>query len=460
MAVGFPSIATRSRRPPGLALAFVSSMLLAAGACGNADGDGGDKNEDPWRIVSQPPCETRTQDKSLRSITPLTQPAPGATYRDPAFGTFITRISAASPSEGENAVVKPMYSTMPAWNADESLLILWHRNKGHELYEGDHPYRFLRTLPIQPTDIEHVHWDPVDPNVFYYPNGYNYLPQLVEYRIGRAGQADSTKVLHDFSTPPTNCPSGTSRSRFGLGADPEWMSYGPRKIVGLMCGDQGNFKFLYSITENKVLAASSSGGVGPQAPIAAPNEDFAYLGEGYVFDLAFRLQRRLTAAFHFEHASIGRSSRGYDTRNTVAFDDSSAGANDHGALVSHRLDTGERKVVIGPATGYPYTPSSTHVSAIATKAPGWVAVGMVGIHEGGTLLLDNEIVMANVDTGQVCRVAHSRTFAGTTNVGRWGYFAETHLNLSPTGTRILFGSDWMNGATVDTYVVDLRKVPR
>jgi polyribonucleotide nucleotidyltransferase len=94
------------------------------------------------------------------------------------------------------------------------------------------------------------------------------------------------------------------------------------------------------------------------------------------------------------------------------------------------------------------------------RGNGWVAVGMVGIHEGGTLLLDNEIILANVDTGQVCRVAHNRTFAGTTSVGRWGYFSETHLNLSRKATRVLFASDWMNGPTVDTYVVDLRKVPR
>jgi hypothetical protein len=440
----------------GLAL----SGLLAAGACGNADGGDDGASEDPWRFVTQPPCAGRVQDKALKAIAPLNQPAPGATYRDPAFGTFITRITAASPSEGENAVIKPMYSTMPAWNADESLLILWHRGKGHELYQGDAPYRLLKTLPIQPTDIEHVLWDPVDPNVFYYPNGYNYLPQLIEYRVGRNGQADSTRVLHDFSTAPTNCPTGSSRSRFGLGADPEWMSYGPRKLIGLMCGDQGNYKFLYSIAENRVLIGSPSVGVGPQAPIAAPSESLVYLGEGYVLDLSFKVQRRLTEKFHFEHASIGRSSRGYDTKNTVAFDVSSPGAADSGALVSHRLDTGERKVIIGPTTGFPYIPSSTHISAIATQAPGWVAVGMVGTHEGGTLLLDNEIALANIDTGEVCRVAHNRTFAGTTNVGRWGYFGETHLNLSPKGTRILFASDWQNGPTVDAYVVDLRKVPR
>jgi len=138
----------------------------------------------------------------------------------------------------------------------------------------------------------------------------------------------------------------------------------------------------------------------------------------------------------------------------VAFDGSEVGS-----LVSHRLDTAERKVIIRPATGYPYPPSSTHVSGVAQKAPGWVAVGIVGQHTGQTPL-DNEIVLANLDTGQVCRVAHARTFAGTTSDGRWGYWSETHLVISPTATRVLFNSDWMNGPTVDTYVVDLRKVRR
>jgi hypothetical protein len=27
--------------------------------------------------------------------------------------------------------------------------------------------------------------------------------------------------------------------------------------------------------------------------------------------------------------------------------------------------------------------------------------------------------------------------------------------ISPSGTRLLFGSDWGNGPTVDTYVVEL-----
>jgi hypothetical protein len=420
---------------------LVLSALLAFGSCGSSD-----KPTDPGQIVTQAPCEGRVTNTAAHPMTPLPKPKRGAAYVDPAFGTFITRVTDADPREGQNAVIKTLYATMPAWNADESLLILWHREHGHELYQGDEPYGFIRSLPLQsPTDIEQVLWDPIDPNVLYYPSNYNALPRLMEHRVR---PTDSDRVIHDFQGPPTNCPVDWGQL-LRLGADPQWMGWGPRKIVGLRCG---NTVFLYSIAEDRVLAVSRAEGT-PNAPIVAPSETMAII-DGFVLDLGLRIQRRLLMANPYEHASIGRAKAGYDTWNAVAFD----GA-DVGSLVSHRLDTGERKVIIGPATGYPYPPSSTHVSGVAQKAPGWVAVGIVGQHTGQTPL-DNEIVLANVDTGQVCRVAHARTFAGTTSEGRWGYWSETHVVISPSATRVLFNSDWMNGPTVDTYVVDLRKVRR
>jgi hypothetical protein len=401
-------------------------------------------NEEPIQAARNP-CEGRVVDKVAHPMAALRQPRPGETYRDPAFGTSVTRITAASSSEGENAVIKPLYSTMPAWNADESLLLLWHRGRGHELYQGDAPYRLLQTLALRsPTDIEQVLWDPSDPSLLYYPSNYNAEPLLIEHRVK---PTESSRVLHDFRQPPTNCPVDWGKL-LRLGSDPQWMSWGPRRILGLQCGDT---KFLYSITTDTVLVVGHA--PTPNAPVVAPSESLAVL-DGRVLDLAFKPLRRLVMANPFEHASVGGSRKGYDVWNAVAFD-----GDEVGSLVSHRLDTGERRIVIGPATGYPYPPSSTHISAVSFKAPGWVALGIVGAHTGRTLL-DNEIVLANVDTGEVCRVAHARTFAGSTSEGRWGYWSETHAVLSPTATRILFGSDWMNGATVDTYVVDLRQLPR
>jgi hypothetical protein len=81
------------------------------------------------------------------------------------------------------------------------------------------------------------------------------------------------------------------------------------------------------------------------------------------------------------------------------------------------------------------------------KAPGWVAVDVIG--DSSTQLLGRSVLVANIDTGKMCYVAHHHSTSGD-------YWAEPHVVMSPSGTRVLFGSDWGgNGTQVDTYVVEL-----
>ena len=392
-------------------------------------------------------CTDRVSDKLPHPMQALVKPVPGQTYTDPAFRTKVTRITQQYGVTGENAVIKPMYSTMPAWNADETLLLLWSRGLGHILYWGEPPYPAIRFLePFHPTDIEQILWDPIDPNALYYPTNYNALPLLIKQTMNPW----EARVIHDFRTPPTNCPVDWGKL-LKFGSDPQWMGYGPRKIVGLQCGDR---KFLYSITEDKVLAFGNA--ASPNAPIEGPSEGLCFF-EGYVLDNAFHMIRRLGMVNPGEHASMGRDDRG-DTWNAVAYD----GTPDVvGSLVSWVLGSGAMRVVVGPASGWPYPPSSTHLSAIAVKAPGWVAVGGVGGIPWGQGVLQNELILANTSTGEVCRLAHVRTKAGADCGANgkecpWGYWGETHVNISPSGTRVLFGSDWMGSESVDTYVIDLR----
>jgi hypothetical protein len=386
-------------------------------------------------------CDGLVQDLGPRPMAPLARPAPGAVVVDPQFGTRIRRITAASSAEGENAVIKPAYGTIQAWNADESRLLLWHREKGHELYDG-RSYAFLRPLKlVSPTDIEQVLWDPVDPDVLYYPSNYNAQPNLMRYRVS----TDASDVLHRFG----ECPAGDWGKTLSLGSDPMYLSWGPgTKVIGLSCGDR---KFLYDIAHDAVLGnASIQGRIAPQP---GPSGRLAYF-YGKVYDASLRELRALPLASPTEHASLGRSAAsGHDLYAAVVFDPPPGGSEsaDVGTLVSFDMETGQRKVIVGFATGFPYPPSGTHVSAIGHHRPGWVAVSVVG-DPRGQKLLDSELLLANVDTGTVCRVGHHRSFAGE---GRWGYWGEPHVVISPTGTRLLFGSDWGNGPTVDTYVVEL-----
>jgi hypothetical protein len=422
-------------------------LLAALGGCANVEQA---QANDAARVepILPPPagsaanlCEGLVQDLRPRPLSALAKPQPGSALVDPEFGTRIRRITAASPSEGPNAVIIPMYGTMQAWNADESRLILWHRERGHELYDG-RSYRFIRSLKlVSPTDIEQVLWDPVDPDLLYYPSNYNATPNLMRYRVS----TDTSEVLRRFE----ECPTGDWGKLLSMGSDPMYLSWGPSsKVIGLSCGDP---KFLYDIASNTVLGRGRL--PGRIVPQPGPSGRLAYF-DGRVYDASLRPLRALSLASPTEHSSLGRSAAsGHDLYDAVVFDPPKGGsaAADVGTLVSFDMETAQRKVVIGFATGFPYPPSGTHISAIAHKRPGWVAVSVVG-DPRGQRLLDDELLLANVDTGTVCRVAHHRSWAGE---GHWGYWGEPHVVISPTGTRLLFGSDWGNGPAVDTYVLEL-----
>ena len=436
-------------RAPAVSRRVLASTLLLSGLISCHRNPETAQAGEPAPVMPIPPplaptenlCEGLVADLNPHPLTALSKPRPGQTVVDPQFRTKIHRISAAAPSEGANAVIKPMYGTIQAWNADESRLLLWHRERGHELYDG-RSYEFLRSLRlVSPTDIEHLLWDPVDPDVFYYPSNYNATPNLMRYRVS----TDKSDVLRRFE----GCPVGDWGRLLSLGTDPMYLSWGAiERVIGLSCGES---KFLYDVVTDNVLGQGNA--PGRVAPQPGPSGRLAYY-DGRVYDALFRPLRTLRLANPYEHASLGRSAKtGHDHYNAVIFDPPSGGSSaaEVGTLVTFDMETGERRVIVGPSTGFPYPPAGTHISAIAHKRPGWVAVSVVGAPRGQTLL-DGELLLANIDTGAVCRVAHHRSYAGE---GRWGYFGEPHVVVSPSATRLLFGSDWGNGDTVDTYVVEL-----
>ncbi len=381
-------------------------------------------------------CSGLVQDQVERAVPPLERPPRLAPITDPAFGTRLVRITDVSPAEGEGAVIKPMYSTTQAWNADESLLILWHRGRGHELYDG-RTYAFRRTLPLEsPTDIEQVYWDPVDPDVLYYPSSYQARPRLLRFRVSLG----TNDLVREFTGAPTSCPVAWD-ALLSTGNDPQDMSWGAERIIGLNCGDTS---FLYSIAEDRVLGVMR-GDLRGRAPAPSYDGMLAY-HRGRVLNQSLEVQRRLDVVNPGEHSSLGRGASG-PLYAAVDFDGSPPGT-----LVVHDMRTGEKRPVISTANGWPYPPSGTHVSGLARTGPlGWFAVSVVG-QPPATCLPCGELLLANADSGTVCRVAHHRSFAGW---GRWGYWAEPHVVLSPSGTRLLFGSDWGDGTTVNTYVVEL-----
>ena len=390
----------------------------------------------------------RENDLSNRPMPALTRPQPGASYQDPMFGSKITRVTnAASIASG---VMRNLYSTIQAWNADESKMILWHRGDGHYLYDGN-SYELIARLNIAPADIEQVYWSQTDPDTFLYvnvavgltvntPNGAYRLngKELISYSI----ENQQYTVLKDFNA---QCPNGSITA----GGDPQMIS-DDSDVIGLRCGDQG---FSYQISNDKITLLAESASFA--APQSFPSGN-RYYHRGQVLDENLEVERSLALGAVNEHSSLGKLGTGEDAYFSVGFNANSSGSCDGaiGSLVVHDASGSDCSVLVGPATGYPYTLSGTHISAVANKNPGWAVVSSVGYGIEGDSLLEQELYLANTheDRRTVCRIGHHRSSGRR---GSIGYFAEPHPVISPSGTRILFNSDWNNSGQVDAYVLEL-----
>jgi hypothetical protein len=378
-------------------------------------------------------------DKDPHPMTALAKPALGATVIDGEFGTQIRRITAVA-GTGANAAIVPMYTTISAWNADESLLILYNVNGGgHQLYNGK-TYQSIRALDINPADIEQVYWDTTDPDILYYVDNQ----EFIRYHV-TAGTQDK---MHSFSG---LCGS----SSVSNGDDPMFTSWDSHRL-GLYCGNQ---MFIYDSSTDTVLGPRAVSGEPPAQ--VAPSGTLTYLeaGSGEVLDTSFNLALSFGLQVPDNHASLGRLANGHDTWNGMVYDDGNDDAKSNvGILVTWDMTNGTGGAVIGPKTGWPYPPAG-HVSAMAYKQPGWIFVSAIpgdssdtaGLQ--GKTLLALENLIADTNTGAVCRVGRHRSWGKNNAV--LGYWAEAHTVPSPSGTRAVFASDWGNGTSVDSYVLEL-----
>ena len=401
------------------------------GGGGGGDGGGGGGGDGGGGMTGNPKdlCQGLVQDKMPRPMTTLAKPEVGKTVVDAEFGTTIRRITAVAASSGSPAI-RPLYSTVAAWNADESKMILFSVEAGeHRLYDGK-TYAFLGVLDISPAYIEQVYWHTSDPDVFFYVNGKNFI------RFHVSTMTKETVTTFSF------CSQGATG-----GDDPLFTSF-DSKLIGLKCADQ---VFLYDISANMVLGRQT---INENPGQAAPSGTLAYLSDsGRVTDLQLNTQRTLDLKEPFGHASMGLLPNGHDTWNGQVFDNGPMGDDDIGSLVQFDLTNGMSKTVIGPKTGWPY-PTDGHVSAMAFHQPGWAVASTFG-DTSGKGLMDEEILIADTNTNTVCRAGRHRSWGKANTHLAEPYWAEAHATPSPSGTRIVFASDWGGGTTVDSYVVEL-----
>ncbi len=374
-------------------------------------------------------------DLNLHPMQAIAKPAYLDYIIDPSFGTTIRRITDA----GVGGVIVPMYSTIQAWNADESLMILYNQSESeHQMFDGK-TYAYIRDLDdVNPDDLEQIFWDFNDPDVFYYPEAST--DDFIKYTVS----TQSKQILVNLRT-ASNCNAGIS-----LGNDVQMMSW-DSDVVSFRCNNTE--VYYYRISTNTVTQINVSN-VNYVAPMPGASGNLFY-HRASVYDNNGNLDLNLNS-YGGEHSCLGKLSNGNDAYFAVTF---AAGPNGgcNGNLVAHDLTTGACYEIISEALGYDYSQSGTHISSLAHKNTegGWVAASMIGFEQDGQDLLDQELIIAKADQGniKVCRIGHHRS-----DEDEFDYWGEPHAVISPSGTRVLFGSDWSgseDGQSVDCYVVEL-----
>ncbi len=401
----------------------------------DSDDDNGDEDSEGDAALD-PGYGLVANDLTDHPMQDLARPGCGEAVRDPEFGTLIRRIGCAADGE----VIKPMYSTIQAWNADESRLILYNQSLGvHQLFDGM-SYEFLRNLDdIRPRDIEQIFWDFNDPDNFYYIESST--TNFMRYSLAEQ-QGEVLVNVADVS----QC--NTAGDYVAMGNDIQMMSR-DSDVFGFRCGNRAAYAYRLSTGE---LTEFDISDIAYVAPMPAPSGELFY-HDTDVYSASGYLYLSLNEA-KGEHASLGSLPNGDDAHFAVAFAEGPQGGC-LGNIVAHRLATGDCFALISEAQGYAYPKSGTHISALAYQNPGWLAASMIGYEADGQSLLDQELVLVYADEAdiRVYRIGHHRA-----DEDEFDYWGEPHAVISPSGTRVLFGSDWSgadDGKSVDTYVVEL-----
>ena len=425
-------------------------------------------------------CQGYTKNsKAVVPYSPMAKPPKGTRVNDPDFGTTMVRITDALNDWGSHAAI-PVYPTIQAWNADESLFILYVTEGAtteHALFDG-RTYEFKWFLDINPADLEQFYWDTVDPDILYYIDNHE-SGGTYHFELTRMHVLSGTKeILHDFASDmvPGGALSacGSSAERVDGGGDPFFMSY-DNDLIGLGCylghngpgGAAAYRAFTYRLSSG-TFGDTSATEVESVVPQATPSGALTYFYDddptrSFVLDPITNAVVHTVAWKGDDHSDMLLNAAGHDVIVGAQFD----GPSGDGNLMWIDLTTGGVAHTILDHPIYdPYPAAGTLVSGRSTLNPGWLAVGITGdIHVTETSL-DQEVLLANVDTGDYCRVAHNRSTGNWNNASSSNYWAQPNVTLSPRGTRILVQSDWGAAtpgpgviadpnAVVDTYVIEL-----
>nr|WP_321234824.1 T9SS type A sorting domain-containing protein [uncultured Psychroserpens sp.] len=364
---------------------------------------------------------------------------------DPAFGTKIVRITGDPgtpvPNLNENwrNTARHSYSIKQTWNADESVMYInRHRDigggYGSAMFLDGQTYEVLNNANIMPSGGNESRWHPTDPNL-----------RIILYN-------DSFRSWNYFTDELIELMSWTGYSNTQLGpwtgnlSDDGSMAAvlatrnSDNKLVGFAVDMVNNIKY-------------------PDIDFSSiPNLDYisiSPLGNYILVNGNFGTGSDRTKIYDLEGNQVGPFWSGYgqpshfdmtvdDNGDEIAVGVDKSNNVTGGRIIKRRLSDG----LVTQITTDGYV---SHTTARALGRPGWVYAS-TGSSTASSKWLPylNEIIAVKLDGSRVERICHSRNLY--TN-----YENQAHPSPSPSGSRVVFASDWRSGnVPIQCYVADFR----
>ncbi len=356
-------------------------------------------------------CEGLISHTDALPVPPIGQSPYMNLYLDPAFNTRNRRIS----DSRDGQVHRPMSNDAQAWNADESLLILQRYDDEATrpkfvLMDGSN-YQQLGDLSISVAASDTLYWSHHNPlSVFYVSDEADHAGQLQRFDIATGTQ----EQIADFA--PV-CAAHGFTANGGLFSKPSIDD----ELFGFQCGVDNDssivISYQYSTDEFHTLDVGiDTAWTLDQAPQAMPH------GNGFWYQ-GVALDTQL------------------ETASTVKTD------------------------------SIAFAPNGAKISPVQQQTSNWTAMSNIGYgelehfaKESSAPTYFSEIFLVNAnntDAPEMCRIAHHRTFGTEANNANYNAaLGEPIATMSPSGTRVLFNSDWYDSGSVDTYTVELPSFTR
>jgi len=410
-------------------------------------------------------CENLLTHADPVSIAPLHKPPHMRLYLDPAFTTKNRRIT----NSLDGQVHKPIGNSAQSWNSDESLLMLqsYDEDKTSKfiLMDGS-TYQRMGDLNISTPVDNSVYWSRENPlSVLYVSGSEDKAGHLLRFDIASGTES----LIKDFSP---YCEQNGFTATGGMFPKPSSND----DLFSFQCGSESNkslvVSYRYLSDEIHTLNIGEGSRWELNQPPVSTSSGEKFLFQGFTIDdtLKGSIVKLNTPDSEFPYL-VSQNSAGDDVAfqiasNTDSTECPSSDALTPGIVFKHNLQNNECNSFLTQGEKYTIDAAGSYLFADAEHAPDLAAMSSIGYGKfdhfskdtpAPTLL--SELFLINTDSTdaqEVCRIAHHRTFGKhAQNANYEAHLGEPTLSMSPSGSRVLFSSDWYDSGSVDTYVVEL-----